>query len=246
MINLKETPECCWGAKLPLPGAGSLPASWQSTGASFIAGWDHWADAGELQAGEGVPGHRYRQCWGGAGSKVLEWGLRTAAPLLLLPPAQQSSPRQSDSVSEGKTPISAPGGWQGGSPDRDMPIWCRAGTPLQEKADKAGVSGQGPASPPSLTCRMSPAVSVATAMASRTPRAEFPCLPCDVIRCFPGNPASGADSGKQVGEDLSPPAASCWAHGGLGWLWLSGGDRLAGPRVALSTSRDGLIRQMAR
>lgn len=35
------------------------------------------------------------------------------------------------------------------------------------------------------------------------------------------------------------------ACGGLGWLWPSGGDSLAGPRAALSRPGDGQIRQMA-
>lgn len=247
-VNPKASRECCWGCKAPSPWwGGLLLAPWQPP--------EGWGDAGELQAGEGVPHgcgetKRAGSGGGGAGGKAL------AGLLSLLPPAQQSSPRRGDNVPKGKIPSTSPGrGWQGGGqphcpPPGHVPTWHRTGTPFQEgKAEGAGVRCRPPASPPSLTCGMSPAVSLATAMASRTPRAEFPCLPCDVIRRFPGNPASGSRrwqagrGGPQPTHRLLPcPAArhpkakhpwkgrACVvARGGLGWLWLSGGDRLAGP-----------------
>lgn len=99
-------------------------------------------------------------------------------------------------------------------PQGTCPPGAGQGPPCRTRREtKPGCITGSPASFPAIAyLRDVTVVSLATAMASRTPRAEFPCLPCDVIRCFPGNPASRAGSGRQVGEDLSPPTTFCCAQ----------------------------------
>lgn len=169
----------------------------------------------------GHPGQR-------AGSRVLSqsWGAVASLPLLHQP--SRAAPGGVAMSPRGKSPAhrltSAPGGWQWeGQPQSPQGTRHRART----LSVKPGCTAR-PSPSIHLTCRMSPAVSLATAMASRTPRAAFPCIPCDVGPVSRVTQHPGALAGRYRG---SPAASRCaqpratWQHccggrGGLGW-----GDR---------------------
>lgn len=184
------------------------------------------------------------------------WG--AVASLSLLHRPSRAAPGGVAMSPRGKSPAhrltSAPGGWQWeGQPQSPQGTRHRART----LSVKPGCTARPPPST-HLTCRMSPAVSLATAMASRTPRAAFPCIPCDVGPVSRVTQHPGALAGRYRGS----PAASCcarepratWQHccggpGGLGWgaqarCWQVWGSRQ--PCLSRQSSAHALLTAGAR
>lgn len=142
------------------------------------------------------------------GGQGAECSARAAVQWLLCPcstsPAEQ--PQVPWQCPQGECPLLVtPGGWQWESQPQCPQGMCHRAQP--QPAGEAGLHCQPPPST-HLTCRMSPAVSLATAMASRTPRAEFPCIPCDVSPVSRVTQHPGALAGRYWGS----PAAFCCAQ----------------------------------